>query len=87
MDVTFLERMSWAVLVLLALLMLFTVRLIKAAVLQVVLLMMLLGVGITVWVYRDDLSECRTTCSCSLLGIEVDFSESAQRACDTLNRQ
>lgn len=82
MDVTFLERMSIAAIIAVGLGMLFVMRIVKGAILQVVALVILFGLVLGIWLYRGDLDECRRTCSCSLLGLDVDFSDSAQRQCD-----
>lgn len=86
MDVTFLERMAWATLILLALLMLFAIRMITSLAQKLVALMLLFGLAIAVWVYRGDLDSCRRTCSCSVAGFDVDFSEGAELQCDAFIR-
>jgi hypothetical protein len=82
MDVTFLERMSWAVLIGLGLLMLLTVRIVSSILQKIVALVLLFGLAVTVWVYREDLDECRKTCSCSVAGIDVDFPDAAIQQCE-----
>ncbi len=86
MDVTFIERMSWAVIIGLGLLMLLTVRIVTSVLQKIVALVLLFGLVVSVWVYREDLDECRLTCSCSVAGFEVDFPEGAIRQCEAYIR-
>jgi hypothetical protein len=86
MDVTFLERMSWAVLIGLGLLMLLTVRIVTSVLQKIVALVLLFGLVVSVWVYREDLDECRRTCSCSVAGFEVDFPPGAIQQCQAYIR-
>lgn len=85
-DVSLLKGLSWVVLVGIALLMLFSIRMISSMVRKVVALVLLLGLAIGVWLYRDDLDNCRRTCSCSVAGFDVDFSDAAERECEAFMR-
>jgi hypothetical protein len=86
MDVTFLERLSWAALIGLGLLMLLAVRLGTSALQKIVALALLFGLVVAVWVYREDLRDCRRTCSCSFAGMDVDFSDTAIIQCEAFIR-
>jgi len=85
-DVTFLERMSWAMLLGIALLMLFSIRMIASMTRKIVALVLLFGLAAAVWAYREDLDTCRRTCSCSVAGIDVDFPDAAERQCEVFIR-
>lgn len=81
-DVTLLDRSAWIALVVVALLMLFAIRIVVSTIQKVVALLLLFAVGLAIWVYRDDLDSCRQTCSCSLAGFEVDFPDIAVDQCE-----
>lgn len=52
--------------------MILVVRFVTALVVKAVMLAALAGLGVALWVQRDDLGDCATTCSCRVFGIDVD---------------
>ncbi len=82
LDVTTLKWLSIAALIFLTLVAVWTMRMVQRVALRVTVFLIMLALGVTVWVYRDSLDECRVTCSCTLLGLDVDFSDNAEFVCD-----
>lgn len=81
LDVTMLKWLSIAALIFLTLLAVWTMRMVQRMALRVMVFLVMLALGVTVWVYRDSLDECRVTCSCTLVGLDVDFSDRAEFIC------
>lgn len=50
----------------------FVLRLVQKAVLRVVLLGVLVGMGAYLWAERDALADCVPECSCRFAGFDVD---------------
>lgn len=70
------ELLQWLILVVLAVLlfgMFLVVRFVQRVMLKVGLLVVLAGVGLSLWVQRDDLRTCARTCECRLYGQEVEI--------------
>ncbi len=76
-----LKWLSIALLIFLTLLAVWVMRLVQRLALRATVVLILLALAVTVWIYRDSLDECRVTCSCSLLGFDVDFSDNAEFVC------
>lgn len=67
--------LQWIILVVLAVLlylMYVVVRFVQRIVVKVTLLLLLAGVGLSLWVQRTDLEDCARTCECSLYGQDVE---------------
>lgn len=47
------------------------VRFIQKVAMKSVLFLVLAGVGLSLWIQREDLQDCADTCSCSLYGSDV----------------
>ena len=72
------DTLRWVLLALLVgvlVLMFVVVRFIQKLVLRTVLFLVLAGVGLSLWVQREDLGDCVDTCSCSLYGIDVEIPD------------
>ena len=82
LDVTMLKWLSIALLILLTLIAVWVMRLVRRTALRATVFLVLVAMGLTVWLYRDSLDECRVTCSCQLLGLDVDFTDQAEFICD-----
>ncbi len=48
-------------------------RFIQKAVMKFVLFVVLAGLGLSLWVQREDLAGCIETCECSLYGTDVEI--------------
>lgn len=48
------------------------IRFVQKLVMKGVMLVVLLGIGASLWVQRADLGDCADTCSCSLYGMDVE---------------
>jgi len=81
LDVTMLKWLSIAVLIFLTLLAVWVMRLVQRTVLKATVFLILVALGLTVWLYRDSLDECRQTCSCTLVGLDIDFSDFEEFRC------
>lgn len=70
------ELLRWILLIVIAVLlylMYVVVRFVRRLVLKVVLFLVLTGVGLSLWVQREDLRSCARTCECRLYGQEVEI--------------
>ena len=68
------ELLQWILVVALAVVayLLFVVlRFVRRLVAKLVLLIALVGLGVSLWAQRADLQDCAVTCECSLYGQEV----------------
>jgi hypothetical protein len=69
------QLLQWIILVVIAVLlylMYVVVRFVHRVVLKLVLFGLLAGVGLSLWVQRNDLEDCARTCECSLYGQDVE---------------
>ena len=70
------ELLQWIIVVVMAVvayLLYIVLRFVRRLVAKVVLLVALVGLGLSLWVQRADLQDCARTCECSLYGQEVDI--------------
>lgn len=81
-DVTVLKWFSLGGVVVVLLLNLFVIRMAQRMAIRAVMFLILISIAVTFWIYRDNLDECRRTCSCSLVGFDVDFSPAEDRVCN-----
>lgn len=68
------ELLRWlivAVLAVVAYLLYIVLRFVRRLVAKVLLLVVLVGLGVSLWVQRADLEDCALTCECTLYGQEV----------------
>ena len=68
------ELLRWlivAVLAVVAYLLYIVLRFVRRLVAKVLLLVVLVGLGVSLWVQRADLEGCALTCECTLYGQEV----------------
>ncbi len=49
------------------------VRFVQRAITKFLLFVILAGVGLSLWIQREDLENCVETCECSLYGAEVEL--------------
>lgn len=71
LDPDALRTIAVVVLVALVVIAFLVMRFIQKMVLRVILLGALVGVGVGVWVQRDNLKECVPECACEFFGYEV----------------
>ncbi|MBT5579908.1 MAG: hypothetical protein HOH36_10170 [Acidimicrobiaceae bacterium] len=72
------QTLQWAILVVIAVLlylMYVVARTVRRALTRFLLFILLAGLGLSLWVQRDDLQNCVDTCSCSLYGQDVEIPE------------
>jgi hypothetical protein len=72
------ETLQWAILVAIAVLlyiMYVVARTIRRALTRFLMFVLLAGVGLSLWVQREDLQDCVDTCACSLYGQDVEIPE------------
>lgn len=70
------ETLQWAILVAIAVLlylMYIVARTIRRALTRFLMFVLLAGVGLSLWVQREDLQNCVDTCACSLYGQDVEI--------------
>ena len=70
------ELLQWIMVVALAVvlyLLYVVIRFVHRIVAKVMLLVALVGLGVSLWVQRGDLRDCAVTCECSLYGQAVDI--------------
>jgi len=70
--------LQWVILVTIAVLlylMYVVARTVRRALTRFLLFVLLAGVGLSLWVQREDLRTCVETCSCTLYGQEVEVPE------------
>lgn len=68
--------LQWIILVVIAVLLYFmyvVFRFVHRLAMKVVLFALLAGVGLSLWIQRDDLQDCARTCECRLYGQEVEI--------------
>lgn len=68
------ELLRWiivAILVVLAFLLLVVLRFVQRFVTRFLLLAILVGLGVSLWVQRQDLQDCALRCECTLYGQEI----------------
>ncbi|MBT5138197.1 MAG: hypothetical protein HOM37_03975 [Acidimicrobiaceae bacterium] len=72
------QTLQWAILGVIAVLlylMYVVARTVRRALTRFLLFILLAGLGLSLWVQRDDLQNCVDTCSCSLYGQDVEIPE------------
>ena len=72
------QTLQWAILVVIAVLlylMYVVARTVRRALTRFLLFILLAGLGLSLWVQRDDLQNCVDTCSCSVYGQDVEIPE------------
>ena len=72
------DTLRWIILVVIAGLlvaMYMVVRIVQKLVMKIVLFLLLAGVGLSLWIQREDLQDCADTCSCSLYGVDVEIPD------------
>ena len=68
------ERLQWIILAVIALLlygMYVVTRFVRKVITKFLLFILLAGLGLSLWLQREDLQECAETCECTLYGEEV----------------
>ena len=71
LDPQLLRWLIVAVLAVVAYLLYIVLRFVRRLVAKVLLLVVLVGLGVSLWVQRADLEDCALTCECTLYGQEV----------------
>lgn len=79
-----LQTIAVVVIIGLLVLALVILKLVKALVMKVIGLAIIGGLVLGIYFYRDSLEECARTCSCTLLGQDVQVPDSATSICDQL---
>ncbi len=72
------EMLQWIILAAIALLfysMFLVARFIQKAIMKFVLFVILAGIGLSLWIQREELENCVDTCECSLYGAEVQIPD------------
>jgi len=72
------ETLQWTILVVIAVLlylMYVVARTVRRALTRFLLFILLAGLGLSLWVQREDLQNCVDTCSCSVYGQDVEIPE------------
>ena len=75
------ESLQWAILASIGLVvyvMFLVVRFVQKAVTKFLLFVILAGVGLSLWIQREDLENCVETCECSLYGATVGIPADAR---------
>lgn len=77
------ERLQWIILVALALnlyAMYLVAKLVRKAITKFLLFVVLAGLGLSLWIQREDLRDCVDTCECTLYGEDVVIPEERRPA-------
>ena len=72
------QTLQWVLLVAIAVLlylMYLVARTIRRALTRFLMFVVLAGLGLSLWVQRDDLQDCVDTCACSLYGQDVEIPD------------
>lgn len=72
------ETLQWVILTVIAVLlylMYVVARTVRRALTRFLIFIVLAGVGLSLWIQRDDLQDCVDTCACSLYGQDVEIPE------------
>lgn len=70
--------LRWVILVAIAVIlvgMFLVVRFVQKLMMKTLLFALLAGIGLSLWVQREDLQDCVDTCSCSLYGQDVEIPD------------
>lgn len=80
LDAERLQQLAIGILVVLVVLSVLVLRFVQKAVTKVVMLGLMVGLGVAVWVQREELRQCGETCDCQLFGQDVHVPKVG---CDT----
>ncbi len=72
------DTLRWVILVAIAVVlvvMFMVVRFVQKLVVKVAMFAVLAGLGLSLWIQRDDLQDCADTCACSLYGQDVEIPD------------
>jgi hypothetical protein len=61
-------------------------RVIRQPSLQIVATVLIFALGVSVWTFRDNLQDCAITCDCSVVGLDVQFSDAEFGRCAYIAR-
>ena len=82
LDVDRLRILSLLLIAIIVFLMFASLRFVTRTAIRISIIVLLFSLGVSAWLYRDSLDDCRSTCSCSLFGFDVDFSRTARLNCE-----
>ena len=72
------DRLQWVILGALAInlvAMWLVAKLVRKAITKFLLFVLLAGLGLSLWIQREDLQNCVDTCECTLYGQDVEIPE------------
>ncbi len=72
------DRLQWVILGALALnifAMWLVAKLVRKAITKFLLFVLLTGLGLSLWIQREDLQDCVAACECTLYGQDVEIPE------------
>ena len=72
------DRLQWVILGALAInifAMWLVAKLVRKAITKFLLFVLLAGLGLSLWIQREDLQDCVDTCECTLYGQDVEIPE------------